>query len=292
MENQEALLKIIGDLRTRVDTLQGEFARLKGNPVKPSIKKLEPFIYLLKQSEGSLIIPKDFVLTAIRRNNDTDYDTNGGDDITTSNYDKTLLHITIGNEPLMNEPADVSMFPWKYVDMEEPFKLEKDWYIKGGTKIILNGASGLTDLQFALHGYHTENIPTTNIFPFYVALRANYDEDRKTYVVPKGIDLYITRIYNFLRLDTTHFKYYDNSSAISSGSVSLASSNLTYYGNQKLLNEKLSPALWSGSREKAYTLPAPLHCPEGTNIMLEIDTDSSNTHYRWYILVGYKIRRG
>ena len=273
---KDTYMKMIYNLKKEVDELK---AKLNGE--NPKIKKLEPYVYLLKQSSPTIIIPKDFFLISIRRNNDTDYDTNT---ITEANYENSLLHIEIGGEPLMNIPVDVAMFPWKYVDLEHPFRLEKPFFIKAGTKITLQGASGLSDLTFALHGYHAKikGDYSTKVYPFFAVIRIDGDDDRGIYVVPDEYEFYATRIYYFQRKVQGSYVNYEDVSTASS----IASANFTYYGYQQFLPQKLNPALWTGTREKPYTFPAPIKCPSGTNIMVEQDTASN--YYRWFIFVGYK----
>lgn len=126
-------------------------------------------------------------------------------------------------------------------------------------------------------------MPVVNELPYIVAIRIDDDEDRSIYVVPKDVDFYIVKIYNFYRLlDSGNLVYKDMTSV-----SDFAVANLFYRGYQNLVDEKTDPSIWSGTPDIPYILPSPIKCIAGTNIMIETTTATA-TRYRWFVLNGYK----
>lgn len=282
MDEKEAILEMMKNLRERISNLE----KMTSQTFHPNseFKKLKPFIYLLKLSSPSLIIPENFMLTSIRRNYSANFDS-----ISSANYAKSLLKINIGNYSLMNRLLDINVIPHKYnqdqyTSLENTFDFARPYPIEAGTKITIDGGSaGLSGLTFALHGYHIDKLPVVNELPYIVAIRIDDDEDRSIYVVPKDVDFYIVKIYNFYRLlDSGNLVYKDMTSV-----SDFAVANLFYRGYQNLVDEKTDPSIWSGTPDIPYILPSPIKCIAGTNIMIETTTATA-TRYRWFVLNGYK----
>lgn len=241
------------------------------------------FTHYLKQSSPEILISDDFIWTHIARCGDT-YDTIDTSAIT---YADSLLRILVDEQSMMSDPVDVSMFP---SNTEYAYKLPNPYLIRRNTRIKLDGATGLSNLIFALQGYKMRLHPTSrqDYIPYFWIGKMAYNIDFDNIAHPAWMHGWITKVHTLRRhqVEGEDDAIYKNIN--SAGDLGIDAVKVEYNNEQCFTADKTDTDRWSGTREIPKKLPAASNLMPGVSISVYTNTISSvgTDTTRWVILGG------